>query len=247
MFVWVYDGSFEGLLTTIYAWFYTKDKPSKIVEANRFQGDLLYEEIAIVNDAVQSQKVADGIMKKLGSETFELMMKAYLSEDEDIAMIIIQFLEYAFKDGAKVIKHLADPRVAAFANRSAAVSRESHKLIGLIRFVELEGGILYASYESTYSQLLILAPHFAQRLSNQIWVIHDIKREQAAFYRNNEWYMTALAADFTVTQTAAEEMFQGLWQRYYKHIAIEQRKNENLRRQNMPKKYWKYLVELKGN
>jgi probable DNA metabolism protein len=245
MYVWVYDGSFEGLLTVIYKWFYTKDKPERVVSQDHYQMDLLLEAVIVENDSEQAQKVTEGILQKLGKEIFEHIVKVYLSEDKDLAIIILKFLEYGFKKGAGVINHLADERVAPFVNRSAGVSRESHKLLGLVRFMELEGDILYCSYESTYSLLLILAPHFADRLGNQVWVIHDIGRELAAFYRNEEWHIAPLPKDFKPKLTDSEDLFQGLWQRYYKHIAIEERKNENLRRQNMPKKYWKYLVELK--
>lgn len=245
MYVWVYDGSFEGLLTVIYKWFYTKEKPQRVVAEDFYQMDLLLEMITIECDSEEAQKVTEGILKKLGKETFEHIVKVYLSEDKDLAMITIKFLEYAFKKGAGVINHLADERVAPFVNRSAAVSRESHKLLGMVRFMELEGDVLYCAYESTYSLLLILAPHFADRLGNQVWVIHDIGRELAAFYRNNEWHIAPLPGNFKPKTTDLEDLFQSLWQRYYKHIAIEERKNEKLRMQNMPKKYWKYLVELK--
>lgn len=245
MCVWVYDGSIEGLLSTIYAWFYSSERPERIRDLAHYQEDLLLSKVDIVSDSLSAQKVMDGILKRLGRDSFELMLKAYLSEDEDIAMIIIRFLEYAFKKGPEVIHHLADPRVSAFAKRSAAVSRESHKLIGLLRFVELDSGILYGAYESTYSQLLILAPHFAERLSNQVWVIHDKARGLAAFYRGGQWHIAELGSDFEYTAADSEALIQGLWKRYYAHIAIAERKNENLRRQNMPKKYWKYLIELK--
>ena len=35
-----------------------------------------------------------------------------------------------------------------------------------------------------------------------------------------------------------------LWLRFYDSIAIDERKNEKLRIQNMPKKYWKNLPEM---
>lgn len=244
MNVWVYEDSFEGLMTVVYTWFYTKEKPFKILAEQHFQQDLLSDVKYIMTDQHQAQKVAEGIVNKLGKDTFELLIKAYLSEDAHIAEIIIQFLEYAFKKGAAVVNHLSDPRVAAFIGRSTAVSRESHKLIGMVRFVELSNGILYGAYDSTYNQVLILAPHFAQRLGNQVWVIHDTKRGIGAFYQKGDWHMGEMPENIGVQLSKDETLFQNLWKRYYKHIAIEERKNHNLRRQNMPKKYWHFLTEL---
>lgn len=247
MNVWVYEDSFEGLMTVVYAWFYAKEKPCKMVTEGNFQQDLLSNVKFIVTDAHQAQKVADGIVHKLGKEIFELLIKAYLSEDVKIAEIIVQFLDYGFKRGAQVVNHLSDPRVAAFIGRSTAVSRESHKLIGMIRFVELSNGILYGAYDSTYNQVLILAPHFSQRLGNQVWVIHDTKRGIGAFYQKGQWHMGEMPENFGIQLSQDESLFQNLWKKYYKHIAIEERKNEKLRRQNMPKKYWHFLTEMQAS
>lgn len=244
MNVWVYEDHFEGLMTVVYAWFYSKEKPYRMVAEQHYQQDLLSHVKYITTDSHQAQKVVDGIVNKLGKDTFELLIKAYLSEDVNIADIIIQFLDYAFKNGAKVVNHLSDPRVAAFMGRSAAVSRESHKLLGMVRFAELSNGILYGAYDSTYNQVLILAPHFAQRLGNQVWVIHDRKRGIGAFYQKGQWHMGEMPENLGVQLSEDETLFQNLWKRYYKHIAIEERKNHNLRRQNMPKKYWHFLTEL---
>lgn len=81
-----------------------------------------------------------------------------------------------------MVNHLSDPRVAAFKGRSAAVSRESHKLLGMVRFVELSNGIFYGAYDSTYNQVFGFTPHFAQRLGNGLG-IHDRKRGIGAFIK----------------------------------------------------------------
>ncbi|MFR0062773.1 MAG: DUF4130 domain-containing protein, partial [Megasphaera micronuciformis] len=40
-----------------------------------------------------------------------------------------------------------------------------------------------------------------------------------------------------------ERAFSSLWKTFYKTVAIDSRRNEELRRQNMPKRYWPWLVE----
>ena len=41
-----------------------------------------------------------------------------------------------------------------------------------------------------------------------------------------------------------EEDYQDMWRAYYKHMAIQSRKNLKLKKNYMPMKYWKHLVEL---
>lgn len=45
--------------------------------------------------------------------------------------------------------------------------------------------------------------------------------------------------------SADEEAIEGVWQDYYRTIAIPLRRNEALRRSYMPKKYWPFLIEMK--
>lgn len=56
------------------------------------------------------------------------------------------------------------------------VSRESHRMLGLIRFRNLPEDIYYAPIKPDFNILTILAPHFARRLPSQKWVIHDKKK-----------------------------------------------------------------------
>ncbi|MBQ2881820.1 MAG: DUF4130 domain-containing protein, partial [Clostridia bacterium] len=44
----------------------------------------------------------------------------------------------------------------------------------------------------------------------------------------------------------ADLIFADLWKQYYRTVAISSRKNERLRRQYMPRRYWKYLIETEG-
>lgn len=245
MLVWEYDGSFEGFLSLAYHWFYAKERPEHVITELTGQCHLLWQIEYIGTDLVLAEKVAHGILKKLGTENFERVMKVFWSESENAAEVILEFLKYGFAKGPKVIDDLADPRVEPFYKLVVAVSRESHKLMGLLRFKELKGGVLYAAYESTYNQLSLIAPHFVDRLSTETWVIHDLGRKQAAFYRRDQWHIAALDAQTNLSLAEGEEAFEQMWQRYYERIAIEERKNLKLRTQNMPKKYWKYLNEIK--
>jgi len=42
-----------------------------------------------------------------------------------------------------------------------------------------------------------------------------------------------------------EEFYQKLWKSYFTHINIQERKNLKLQRQHMPRRFWKYLPEMR--
>lgn len=245
MCVWVYDGSFEGLMSIVYRWFYTKEKPIDIQAADREVPSLLYASMWVDTNPEWAEKASKGIIERLGKDNFIRLSKVYFSESEGLEMCIINFLKMGFKIGPKVIENLADPVVADFYKRESAVARESHKFLGLLRFSELENGWLYAAYEPSYNLIVLLSEHFSQRLGSEKWIIHDLKRGIASVYAQGKWRLGPLESFENMPLASDELMFQNLWKRYYKHIGIEERRNEKLKMQMMPKKYWRYLSELK--
>lgn len=40
-----------------------------------------------------------------------------------------------------------------------------------------------------------------------------------------------------------EKLFQDLWRRYFNALTIKERINPKLHKQQLPRKYWKYLTE----
>jgi probable DNA metabolism protein len=83
-------------------------------------------------------------------------------------------------------------------------------------------------------------------MADQDWIIHDQKRQMAAIYNQQEWKLTPL--NKTELEFAAREQnYQDLWKEFFDSIAIENRKNSRLQRQNMPKRYWKHLIESPDN
>ena len=59
---------------------------------------------------------------------------------------------------------------------------EAHSLKGFVRFKELSGGILYSEIAPKSQVLTCLAPHFADRLSTENWMICDKTHEEYAVH-----------------------------------------------------------------
>lgn len=116
-------------------------------------------------------------------------------------------------------------------------------MLGLIRFKLLEENLYYAQMEPDYNILELIAPHFADRMSDQNWIIHDVSRGIGAIYNQNEWVIID-AKNIELPALGEKELyFQNLWRQYFKNIAITNRFNPKLQRKIMPARYWKYLVE----
>lgn len=243
--IYLYDGSFEGALTGVYQMFHDKGavEDQKLLIRDRYQYAILDQIVEVTADETAASKVASSIIDTFGSEAFRQIGYAYLSEDDAFGTKLYRCLKSAYKLGSKGMENMSDPHILSIYKCYNAVARESHRMIGFIRFVELENKVFYAQFEPTYDLLGLVVPHFKERLADQLWVIHDTKRRKAAFYNKETVHFSDLDPVEALYFSSREEEYQQMWQAYYDHIAIDERKNPKLHRQMMPKKYWQFLTE----
>ncbi len=117
---------------------------------------------------------------------------------------------------------------------------------GLLRFERLEDGPYYAPMAPDHNILCLMAPHFASRLADQKWAIHDVRRGFAVLYDGVRWTVET-AEEIERSALASEEsLYQQLWKEYFKKAASPDRKNLQLQRQFMPRRYWRFLTEMTG-
>lgn len=241
---YIYDGTFEGLLTAIYEAYYRRENPDDIVPKEREEENFLIQRYYIETNTEKASKVYKSIEEKISEEALKRVFYAYLSELPKSGIAVLNYLRIGYKMGANVDNNLANEAVLAMDKINYKVSMEQHRLLGLLRFKMLEGGILYAAFEPEHNIIGLLAPHFASRISNENWIIHDLKRNIGVFYNKDEWIIKDFILEDDIVIREDEEEYQDLWKAYYKHISIESRKNLRLKKNHMPMKYWKHLVEI---
>jgi len=246
MLCYTYDGSFNGLLTTIHEIYYRRQKPQEIVPAGSFNRQLFVRQEHIACDEDKAARVYDAIDSKISSRALGNAYCAYLSEHPRVGMWIYEYLRLGWKLGPGVDLRLAEERVHRVHKLAGKVKTEQHRLLGLVRFQLYQGDIYYAALEPDHNVLELLAPHFASRLSDQNWIIHDLRRDLAVVFNRKEWVATGFTLKQKLELEQDEQYYQRLWRQYYDSIAISTRKNPRLQKQCMPERYWKHLVEKNG-
>lgn len=243
MIVYIYDGSFDGLLTSIYEAFYSQIKPDQIIREEDYIENFLAEKVLIKTDGVKADKVYRAIIDKISPSVLKRVFYAYLSELPESGMQILKYLQLGFKIGANVDLNLVDENVLEIDNISKKVGKERHRVIGLLRFKKIKEDLLYARIEPDYNVIALTARHFIERMSSENFIIHDTRREIAVFYNKEEWIVKSLEKpeDFMVKDS--EEIYEDLWKTYFNAISIERKVNPKLQKRNMPMRYWKYLTE----
>ena len=91
-----------------------------------------------------------------------------------------------------------------------------------------------------------MAGHFKNRLSNEYFIIHDIKRDIAIVYDKKDYYLSSLSNEQKniLMNTDDKGEYENLWKQYFQSVNIEERKNPRLQKRMMPSRYWENMVEV---
>lgn len=236
--IYLYSNTFSDLLNLIN--YILKNKISPINIKNEYYSKTLLEETyypKIQNDDDLERR----IINKIGKYAFATMCHVFLSDYVDKEMIIYLFLKNAliYKNNICYMRNI--PSVSKALKISSYVRREAHKFKGFVRFKELDNGFLYSEIEPENNIIYMLCDHFKNRLKNEYWIIKDNKREILGLYDKKRCYIFS-SCNFDAK--LAHDNYEDLWKEFYKTIDIKERKNDRCRMNFMPKKYWKYIVEV---
>ncbi len=240
---YLYDGSFEGLLTCIYEHYYMK-KAAGIYMKGQYQSDLFHVCKEIATDLEKSEKVYQAIMKKISQQALKNTYHLYLSNSYEKENLILKYLIRGFKTGKSIDELHSDELIHQVHLITKRVSLECHRFLGLLRFSDIND-TLYSEIEPDHDILVLLGDHFSDRLKNQNFIIHDKKRKKALWSKKGDWLISSFDIQENIKLSHQECAYRDLWKHYYKHIAIEGRKNNRLRKQYMPTRYWKHLPEMR--
>jgi probable DNA metabolism protein len=248
MKIFIYDDTFEGLLTAIYDGFYSKEPPTSIYGTSESNTPLLLGGIIeIITKKDKFKKVRDAIINKIDFLALKKIYMVYLSNEEDKAMVIFKYLKIAFKLRYDVHSFLNVNEIRLVDDINRRVSMECHRFNGFIRFNYIDEKFLYSSIEPDNDILELIGDHFKDRFSKEYFIIHDISREKALIY-NGTSYEIILMDKITYEKLKLhDDEYANLWKAYFKSTTIEERKNFRLQCRMMPKRYWKHILETSND
>lgn len=243
---YIYDGTFSGLLTAIYEGFRKKEMPSNIIAQQDYKPSLFGDSMAIESEDKKADKVSSAIKNKISQKVYRDAHHAFLSELTGIEMNIFNYLLHYFYAEQVENYNWRSQDIKSVKTAASKVRRERHRFKGLLRFRKLQDGSFYAPYSPDYNITGLLAPHFTDRLATEKGVIHDRERNIAAFFSEGDWELleSSEISRFQKENFAeSEQDYQQLWQNFFSNISLEERRNPELQKSFMPKKYWEFLIE----
>jgi probable DNA metabolism protein len=249
----IYDGTFEGLLTCVFEAFDKKQFPQQIYKQE--VSILFTENYQVVTDEQKANRVVAGLRKKISKSAVQMLFTCWLSEMEGIEILLFNYICKAFRAPKSLELNFADPDVLELSKIYRKVQREAERMRQFVRFQKTADDFYFAAIKPIYDVLPMVAYHFEDRFADQQWVIYDIKRKQALYYNLKKTEIITIEdvkIDFQTGKLhrealAEEELhFQSGWRQYLRSISIKERKNLRLQRQFMPKRFWNYLTEKQG-
>ena len=247
----LYDGSFEEFLCAVFDVYEYKFQQVNIVQKNKYVKGL-FETVHVVQyDASHCLRVSTGMKRKLSVQAIKNFHKTFLSEIDGIENVLLQFVQYVFISSKNIENDFSHPSVLAVAQTAKKVHREVHRMEAFVRFQKTADDLYYAVIDPDHNVLSLVAGHFKKRYADQQWLIYDTRRKYGIHYdleNINEVQIAFSQAagegnNIESLYDADEQMYQQLWQQYFKSVNIKARKNLKLQLQHMPKRYWKNMIE----
>lgn len=205
----------------------------------------------------KAEKVIRSVCRKLSQEIYRKVYTASLSQDKDRADKIYRFLIEAFRYGPSVLDMLQLPACYDIFELCRNVYNENHLLTEFLRFSETQGGILVSRIGPKNDVMTLLAPHFADRLPEENWVIYDENHKRAAVHPAGcSWFLANQPLEpeqehsdqgwsCWLKERTDEETYGDMWRMFCDTIAIRERHNPVRQRAHLPLRFRPYMTEFK--
>lgn len=256
---WSYDGSLEGLVLLAHRAYSEGSPPEAVANALATEGELFAllgpeplraPALASAEDGGRAAEAAAAELRAFSGELFDMILRLWMSE-EGLELPLFRLCAEAGLHGPEVLADHGSADLRALSRISRRVTAEIHRLTGLARFSPV-GGLYLAPLEPDYNVVAALLPHFSRRFGKEDFALIDLRRRLSFARRGGRFELAAgdeaLALLPVGRREAASEEDEAvrLWKRYFRAAENPSRRNPELQRRLMPRRYWRFLPELEG-
>ena len=186
MILFIYDHTFEGLLTCIFDAYFRKSFPDSLL----MEGEplpLFYDEaIHIATDEEKAGRVWRGLQKKISKHALFCLTCCWLSELPKVDEMLFRYIRKAINSPHSIETNFADPDVLELAKIYKRVDGERVHLMQFVRFQKAADGTFFAAVKPQFNALPLAVDHFKDRFADQRWLIYDVKRQYGYYYNLTE-------------------------------------------------------------
>lgn len=252
--IFLCDNSIDGIFTAIYqAWSsgygHANVKIEEKSEKNNYTNiELFSDYIKVKTDYDKAIKVSRSIKSKISLEVYEMVCRVALSNHKGKGDLIYRFLILGFHFGRSIVEHLSNEIVNKVFKLNRYVSNEAHHFLGFVRFSEQENKILISVIHPKNNVLALIVPHFVDRLPLEKFAIIDGNRNICALHiPEKPWVLVdsppadSIQSNYDINKY---DEYKDLWKIFFDSIAIKERINPKLQRNNIPLRFRDQMTEF---
>jgi probable DNA metabolism protein len=241
---YLYDGSFEGFMTCVYEHYYSQ-QAAGIYKKESYQMNMINPFTSVETSEEKFKKVYNGIQEKISPFSLGTVYQAFLAEEKNYEMDILNYLILGFKIGRQIDDVYVHDMVTPVRDAVKKLQNEKQLYLGILRFSDKQG-YLYAVFEPECNILSLLGNHFTDRMPEEKIIIFDRRRRQALFGQEKEWKIVdEFEPPIYLQNSKDQEKWEEMWKTYFVHIGIKERKNRRCQMKFVPLKVRKHLTEFK--
>ncbi len=251
--VFVYDRTWDGLLTAVFDAFSLRRFPAAVIGED--DAPPLFAAVhRVTTDGGKAGRVLRALRRKLSAEALSCLATSLLSGLPELDLPLFRYVCKAVKAGRSIETDFADADVLFVTDTCRKVRRERHRMMQFTRFQKAADGTYFAMIEPDYDVLPLIVPHFADRFPGERWLIYDRRRRYGCYHDGHKSVRVAFDDGAEVLRLpdgrlneamrdGDEARYQEMWRTYFKAVCIKERLNPRKHRKDMPARYWKYLTE----
>lgn len=181
--VFIYDGSYEGLLSCIFTVFKERTLPTAICTEASYQPSLLDTATQIVTNEDWATRVLKGVDERTNARASLLVYKIFLSELPLSEMLVYELIQAIIRQGDEsILENFANPHILRAAQIEKMIYREVHRMHAFVRFQKSQDGLFCAVIDPDFNVLPLIGDHFERRYADQSWLIFDTRRHYGLYY-----------------------------------------------------------------
>lgn len=226
----IYDGSFNGFLTTVYRAFDENIQVADIQKKNIRQNGLFSDTETVFTQMENAKSVWNGIQTK-NHIAIRNIYFAFLSEQKGIEILLYKYIKKLFSPGDMLKLNFTEDLESKINQLAKIVGKEKRYMEGSIKFNTTADDIQLALIQPDNDVLPLISRHYRFQISHKPWLIFDSRRNYGLFYNLQSVELISLDIDALNANIDLSEL-------HVKSIVVRK-----LHRQPMQKKRIGYVQE----
>ncbi|UCD60125.1 MAG: TIGR03915 family putative DNA repair protein [Flavobacteriaceae bacterium] len=249
----VYDGSFNGFLTSVFIAFDQKINVANIQRRNEVQKGLFTDTQTILTQVPKAKRVWNGISRR-SNHAMKNIYFAFLGETAGIEQLLFSYIKKLVAKDSPNYSDSTEGLANKINHLANMVSKRKSQMEAFMQFNVSIDGIHYSLTKPEFNLLPLVSKHFRSNFGDRQWLIYDIKRSYGLYYDLHTIQLITLDLKEIVANyealngsflTSAGDAI-AFWNNYYAKNPIKSLISNNSHTYQLNKRPNKYRGELEA-